>query len=399
MVIPKILCTSVSLIGLLININDAYAYDLSKINHEHGFTISPINTEPKTYQIARSVFLPDTKDDLGFSGHFEKSSYVHDEACQDYTLLSCPAHGTCASCATDSKKKKLISCASPHKVSGNNCVCPAETSIIYPNDKCTKYCDSKCIEKTCSKSSNQTNCTNGTKTCDDGCGGNDRQCCIECTNKITSKPENSSYTYSSCTDGNGTKQIQTGWACNSGYHKKDSACEKNCISTNCSGYTLSSCPANGNCSKCTKTSTSCYTDGTLYKLDSCKEGYKISGNSCVASGPCTYKAPNEAYICLGELCPTDNTYCSKPWATCTNIEMSDVVHEDNCKWIQDGYYVSDGSPKYVKSCYTEFKCSMHYSNGESVDCSSNDFMTSDGLGWTYIAYTFACAAMDGDPTN
>ncbi|MDR2190824.1 MAG: hypothetical protein LBP53_06750 [Candidatus Peribacteria bacterium] len=46
--------------------------------------------------------------------------------------------------------------------------------------------------------------------------------------------------------------------------------------TDCTAYTLSSCPANGNCSSC----------GGKYKLDTCKSGYTLQNNLCVINGAC-----------------------------------------------------------------------------------------------------------------
>ena len=234
----------------------------------HSLGLKPHNS----FQVAKATFLPDTKDDLGFSGRDTGGTDINrGDPCKGYTLFSCPTHGKCSSCMINTNKKKLDSCSSPYLVSGNSCVCPQTVSLTYTNDKCTQYCDGKCIKKTCDKTPNQTGCTNGSKACDDGCGGTARQCCVPCTDKITSKPANSNYTYSTCVDGEGSHQIQTGWACISGYHTKDSGCEKDCNATNCSGYTLSSCPSDRICSKCTRTATNCSTDGTYYKITGCKD--------------------------------------------------------------------------------------------------------------------------------
>ena len=244
----------------------------------HSLELKPHNS----FLLARATFLPDTKDDLGFSGRDTGGTDINrGDPCKGYTLFTCPTHGTCKPCLVNNNKKQLVSCSSPYLVSGNSCVCPQTVSLTYANDKCTQYCDGKCIKKTCDKTPNQTGCTNGSKACDDGCGGTARQCCVPCTDKITSKPANSNYTYSTCVDGEGSHQIQTGWACISGYHTKDSGCEKDCNATNCSGYTLSSCPANAVCDKCTITASNCSTDGTKYKLDSCRDGYVLSNGKCI----------------------------------------------------------------------------------------------------------------------
>ena len=188
-----------------------------------------------------------------------------------YPLSSCPDGSRCEPCPFNVKKFRVLSCNNPYILSNGTCVCPTKVSLTYTNDRCTKYCGSTCIAKTCSPSTNQSGCTNGTQSCDNGCGANTRQCCVACAHKVTSKPSYASYTYSSCYDGS-TKQIQTGWKCNSGYHEDNGECKKDCVSNPCSGFDLSSCPSGYTCDKCTKTATDCSTNGTYYKINSCPTG-------------------------------------------------------------------------------------------------------------------------------
>ena len=286
--------------------NTAMAFDAPPyaITHQltHTFELKPISSD--SYQISKATFLPDYVEN-GFSGNKLDDDYNGMEGdCKNidnlYTTKNCtypkavvaaslcpflPGHYTRCECLP---QFKITSCNTPYIFGGDNCdgkyekcVCPATVSLVYANDECISYCEGNCIDKRCIPSADQKNCTNSTEPCDDGCGGTSRKCCIPCSDKITSKPDNSSYTYSSCTDGNGAHQIQSGWTCNSGYHEKNGACEKDCIANNCSGYDLTTCPENGNCSKCTVTATNCSTDGTKYKLDSCQSGYSKSGNTCV----------------------------------------------------------------------------------------------------------------------
>ena len=160
------------------------------------------------------------------------------------------------------------------------------------------------------------NVCRNTYNCSNGCGANTRKRCVACTNKITSKPANSTYTYSSCYDGT-TKQIQTGWKCNSGYHQKGSTCEKDCKANSCSGYSLSSCPANGNCSSCTVTNSDCSTGSKKYKITSCKSGYKavyVDTNNTIIRN-CVKKLDGS----IGNLTPvTGGTTCAgdSKWMTC-----------------------------------------------------------------------------------
>ena len=283
--------TIISFGFLSLLLSDALASNTSS-NHitlyTHALELKPI---PSSFQLAKSTFLPDRQlakstflpdrfDDLGLSNYNTLDSNYNSVNCDMYPLSSCPAGTRCETCPFNAKKFRMLSCNDPYILSNGTCVCPTATPLTYANDRCTKYCGSTCIAKTCSPSANQSGCTNGTQSCDNGCGANTRQCCVACAHKVTSKPSYSSYTYASCYDGS-TKQIQTGWTCNSGYHQKDSTCEKDCITNNCSGYSLTSCPANANCTPCTITATNCTTSGTKYKIDSCADGYMVSGNTCV----------------------------------------------------------------------------------------------------------------------
>lgn len=248
------------------------------IQHNTTIELKPISD---SYKLARLQYLPELTDsENGWAGN-TISSVTPKNDCSAYPLSSCPKGGNCNKCPIGAGYK-LNSCTSPYIFSGNTCRCPATVALTNPNDKCTQNCNGNCIAKSCTPNTDKTNCTNGTQTCNNGCGQNTAKCCVACNDTTITIPLNSSYTYTSCTDGNGTKNIKTGWQCNSGYHKTSSnTCEKDCIANNCSGYTLTSCPANGTCSTCTKTAANCSTDGTKYKLDSCTSGYTKSGNTCV----------------------------------------------------------------------------------------------------------------------
>ena len=69
--------------------------------------------------------------------------------------------------------------------------------------------------------------------------------------------------------------------CGTGKKCSNGTCVAACTANSCSGYSLSSCPANGNCSSCSVVNSDCSSGGTKYKLDSCASGYSMSGNSCV----------------------------------------------------------------------------------------------------------------------
>ncbi len=255
----------------------------------HSHTTHGLEPIQASYQIAKLQFLPDLKDsETGWAGNKIGGTYNKND-CSAYPLKSCPTGAKCSKCPF-AKKYKINSCSAPFILSEGACVCPAVVALVYPNDVCTAYCSPRagttrrCIKKSCTPSPDQTGCTRGTQACDDGCGKNTRKCCNACVSRAISKPANSHFiNYTSCIDGDGTHDTPGGWACDSGYHKSadGKSCIKDCNVTNCASYTLPSCPPNGNCSDCTKTAANCSTDGTMYKLDSCKDGYVKSDDSCV----------------------------------------------------------------------------------------------------------------------
>ena len=287
------------------------------------------------YQLAKSTFLPETYDDLGLSGRHNTKYDFNKNDCSAYPLKSCPSGSKCDKCPVGAGYR-LNSCTSPYILSGGTCACPATVTLTFANDKCIKYCDKKCIEKVCAAKTDSAFCTNGTQSCDNGCGGTFK-CCIACTDTVTTKPANSSYTYSSCKDDDGTKNIQTGWTCNAGYHKYgDNLCDKDCNVTNCAGFTLTSCPANGTCSTCTKTAANCSTDGKMYKLDSCATGYSKSGDACVKAPSCETCAP-------GKILFSDGTCFSKNQ---TGKAVTGIVLSTNPNLVMSTY---SGSTSYTGS--------------------------------------------------
>lgn len=247
-------------------VNAANNIFLHNLSFTHTHELKPI----PSYLIAKSTFLPDRSDDLGLSSYDSLNSNYNDKNCESYPLLYCPQGAICEKCPFNSRLYRAFACAQPYILSNDECVCPPSLKLDNANDVCIKYCDNSCIEKDCIPSIDQNNCSNGSEPCDDGCGGSSRQCCITCTDKITSKPENSTYTYENCTDGDGTRQIKIGWQCDIGYHEKNSSCEKDCIINNCSGYDLAECPGDKSCESCTPTAANCSTEATKYKVVGCK---------------------------------------------------------------------------------------------------------------------------------
>ncbi|MBP3516418.1 MAG: hypothetical protein J6K65_09415, partial [Alphaproteobacteria bacterium] len=129
-----------------------------------------------------------------------------------------------------------------------------------------------------SKCSSGQTCSNGT--CVSTCN------LPNCSSSVSSKPSNSSYTTKTCTDCSGTHTINTGWSCNSGYHK----CGSSCIPTSqcCTGWDCDSgCCSGGRCVSCPTCyviSSDCtrgYGSSYYYVVDTCVDF--DTGSSCGGS--------------------------------------------------------------------------------------------------------------------
>lgn len=266
-----------SLTGKVVLAFDASSFD----THTYTYTaeLKPISN---SFQLAKSIFLPDRFEDLGLSDYDTLHSDYNIGNCDAYPLTLCPSGTRCEACPFNTRRFRTFECVAPYQMSGGKCVCPPAVSLNGDNEVCSQYCGNTCIEKTCSPSPNQTGCTNGTQSCDNGCGQKTRQCCVACSNKVTSKPANATYTYTECYDGS-NHQIQSGWTCNSGYHKENNSCEKDCVSNPCSAFTLSECPSGYTCTSCTKTAADCSTSGTYYQIIACPSG-KLDLNNYWCNG-------------------------------------------------------------------------------------------------------------------
>lgn len=193
------------------------------------------------WQLARATFLPDTKDDLGFSGRDTGSSeYNKGDECKDYTLSSCPSHGKCTKCPTNSNKQKLTGCDDDYSLSGNSCIknfCSDAGS--YKNSIPENYvCTSVTRNPNCSALT-VTNCDYCYQGCRKiNCDGYPLNCsadtaslhiksleyCPDCKNKSASRCTTEKCKISECADGYklnsaGTACVAKDDNCPSGYYK------------------------------------------------------------------------------------------------------------------------------------------------------------------------------------
>lgn len=157
------------------------------------------------------------------------------------------------------------------------------------------------------------------------------------------------FTLLSCDSSKGTCEECGGkykyTACNNGW----TLSANNCTPKPCTGFDLTSCPANGNCGTCKSGTT------TKYKLNSCKSGYVVNGNSC-AINPCTgynlTSCPSGGY-CLS--CQSGTTtkrklgHCREGWLNSSKTACVD----QNCGYESSGVVCGD-QPCCLYGCITGY---------------------------------------------
>ena len=193
--------------------------------------------------------------------------------CADTYTGTLPAYAhydteTCTACGVSTTIKTGWSCNSGYVKVGNTC------EKYYSSCSAAGYLSSPKSNATCSTVSVYTS-SGSTMTCYSGCTcksgytGDPCVCATTCTDKVTSKPDNASYTYESCTACGSSYSIKSGWTCDSGYVKSGNSCL--CPSGTYDSKAL--CESNNPYSNCT-------IDVKCYKPTSCKSGYAKSASAC-----------------------------------------------------------------------------------------------------------------------
>ena len=362
-----------------------------------------------------------------------------------YSLSSCPSNGVCAGpdCAG---KYSLTGCKTNYTKSGNSCVCATTCSdkvttkpanSIYTYENCTACgkttsiksswscnsgytksgnscaCATTCSDKVSTKPANSTytyeSCTAcGITTtiksgwsCDSGYNKSGSSCVANCSlpncTSISTKPANSSYTTGSCTDCNGTKTVNTGWACNSGYTKSGNSCTENCSLPTCSNK-VSTKPANSNYT--TQSCTDCSGTKTINTGWTCVSGYVQSGSSCVpepsesespactlpaCSDKVTTKPANSSYS-IGQCTDCDGTKSIKTGWNCNfgyiksgTTCVEDATPSPSPSPSESASPSSSPSVPPVVNEYTEADCHRYYGAPQSDGKCSPEY---DGSHWT-----------------
>ena len=201
--------------------------------------------------------------DSGFHQSADKLSCVAN-ACEGFTLSSCPSHASCSTCKTGTATKyKLDQCNSGYEISGSSCKAAACTGFSY-------------------------SCISSATACE------------------------------TCQSGTTTKYRPTG--CKEGYVLSSNTCSA--VDCRGKGYTLYGCPSSAvSCAECLGGTS------TYYKINDCKAGYELTDNSCAmvdcqGKGYTFYSCPSLAADCETCLRGTSTYYriknCQRPLSVSTD---------------------------------------------------------------------------------
>ncbi len=361
-----------------------------------------LTSMPKgSYQLARTVFLPDAGDEIWLPGNGGFGSNYNKDACDKmgYRIKGlCPDYGNCSACPLDKNSLKLNSCNSTssqkYKVSSDGLSCErycdvktCNTSTYYMttcpegmdcSDRCTEIqsnCQqilhfkptTKCISGyhysggRCVKDCAEVKCGPGYgiyKEWKDQCA--EGYLCTKRSNdyQTTDCKTGSCYQYKGCDEAKG--YFKPSWS--SGGECQLAKCLN--TATNCSGFPLTSCPTNGVCANCTVTNKFCDTDGTKYRLDGCVSGYHLNYEKTACVKDCVVDDEVSSYD-LVFATPKFNTnaecIASTGVATC---ELRSFYTSTTCayatkyipKTCESGYKFKQTSSAYKGGTLLTFNC-------------------------------------------
>ncbi|MDY4842347.1 MAG: hypothetical protein SO314_08300, partial [Alphaproteobacteria bacterium] len=213
-----------------------------------------------------------------------------------------------------------------------------------PNEPSTPSCTDTCSSKGYKSSQPSGQTCSTTTVCGTTCYKDCKPSCTlpDCTNTVSSKPSNSSYTTTSCTDCSGKHTINTGWSCNSGYTEQGGSCVKKCTDTCSSKGYKSSQPSGQTCSTTTVCESTCYYN---CKFNDPCAGVTCSGGKTCSNGTCV--CPSGTKDCGGSCknCCSDSD-CGSGY-TCNNGSCEKKTEID-CSWCD--IYTGVCKSKCVSAC-------------------------------------------------
>ncbi len=164
----------------------------------------------------------------------------------------------------------------------------------------------------------------------------------ECTDYPLTRCPTGATSCTECQSGGTTKYKVN--SCKNGYHLSGNTC----IADSCSGYPLDSCPTGAtSCTECQSGTT------TKYKIDSCKSGYTLNGNTCVSNTCTDYPLDS---------CPTGAVSCSE----CQSGDTT-KYKVNNCK----SGYTMNGNTCVANAC-TDYPLDICPTDSNCSECQSGD---------------------------
>lgn len=206
--------------------NSVWAFDMLPqyiTSYTYTAELKPIST---SFQTARSTFLPDRFEDLGFSNYDTLDDDYNRYNCSGYTLSACPNQGLCSACPFDAGLFKLQSCNAGFTRHGNSCLLQDCSTIGYlaevPSGKvCTSVNQGGL---TCYKDCRAPSCSGYTLSCSDKPENAAALVkCPDCTTNASNCGDNICK-ISQCNSGykianNGTTCLALDDTCPNGYYK------------------------------------------------------------------------------------------------------------------------------------------------------------------------------------
>lgn len=343
-----------TIVAVFSSVTQLYAFDgLNAINNEL-YTKDTLAPEPlfssPSYQEAKTWYLPD------YQGNISSGGIAEDKDKKPNTSNNCVSFNGDGSGHSYIENPDLAAytCSGPQNMANRvkcyyDCTCKAAVSITT-GWKCDKYCESKCVARSCASGYmlSGSNCI----------------CATTCNHKVTSKPANSSYTYETCTACGNSSQIQSGWSCNSGYTQSGSSC---ICAKSCSDKVTTK-PANS--SYTYETCTACGSSTSIKSGWNCNSEYTKSGSSCICATTCSDKVTAK---------PANSSYT---YENCTACGITSSIKKG---WTCDQGYTQSGST-CVAACslptctnITTKPANSSFVTGPCTDCSGTQTVNS---GWT-----------------
>ena len=291
------------------------------------------------------------------------------KTCSDYSLSTQDESGTTKTCS---------------KVDKNGLECYSCTAITCTYTLTEAACKNECKKvgsTSCTKDGKTYYETCGDSTCGDGesCSGGTCVCDTTCADKVSSKPENSSYTTETCTACGNSTIINTGWSCDAGYSKNTAGTACECKLTTTADTCSSQCKNVNN--------TSCSKDGTVY-YSGCGTSKCEAGQVCNNSSCCTPLKDVDVATCtygVDEAC-SDNCGGTRK---CCKV-CSPKIDEKDCAYGTED--CDDGCGGTRKCCKV---CSDTCSTG-SKDKTCTSPMTKISVGTTECGnICYDCECSDG----